>query len=100
MTTGLALGVDFLTIAAFNVGLTTAVTRPVVGHMVDVDLAAAYGTVVAVLAVGVTVNVGVARRERATAIEVGSHIHQGSAKEPVTNCHYVAAPADNRGVRK
>jgi uncharacterized membrane protein len=46
------------------IGLTTAMTLPVVGHMVDVDLAAAYGTVVAVLVVGVIVNVGVASREK------------------------------------
>lgn len=72
------------------IGLTTAVTLPIVGHMIDVDLAAAYATVVAVLVVGVIVNVGVARRER----------HQGSAKEPGTNCHHEATPADNRGVRK
>jgi hypothetical protein len=34
------------------IGLTTAVTLPVVGHMVDVDLAAACGIVAAVLALG------------------------------------------------
>jgi hypothetical protein len=82
------------------IGLTTAMTLPVVGHMVDVDLAAAYGTVVAVLVVGVIVNVGVASREKVTATEVGSPIHQGSAKKPVTNCHQLATPADNRGARK
>jgi len=49
------------------IGLTTAVTLPVVGYMVDVDLAAAYGIVVAVLALGVLVNVGVASREKMTA---------------------------------
>jgi hypothetical protein len=49
------------------IGLTTAVTLPVVGHMVDIDLAAAYGTVVAVLVLGVIVNVGVASRENITA---------------------------------
>ena len=49
------------------IGLTTAMTLPVVGHMVDVDLAAAYGTVVAVLVLGVIVNVGVASRETITA---------------------------------
>ena len=48
------------------IGLTTAMTLPVVGHMVDVDLAAAYGTVVAVLVLGVIVNVGVASRETIT----------------------------------
>jgi MFS family permease len=48
------------------IGLTTAITLPVVGHMVDVDLAAAYGTVVAVLVLGVIVNVGVASRETIT----------------------------------
>jgi hypothetical protein len=72
------------------IGLTTAVTLPIVGHMIDVDLAAAYATVVAVLVVGVIVNVGVARGE----------MHQGSAKEPGTNCRHEATPADNRGVRK
>jgi hypothetical protein len=46
------------------------------------------------------VNVGVARREKATAIETGSHIHQESAKEPVTNCQYEATQADQRGARK
>jgi hypothetical protein len=35
--------------------------------MVDVDLAAAYGTVVAVLVLGVFVNVGVASGEKLTA---------------------------------
>ncbi|HTI75234.1 MAG TPA: hypothetical protein VL634_09580 [Mycobacterium sp.] len=74
------------------IGLTTAMTLPVVGHMVDVDLAAAYATVVAVLVVGIVVNVGVARRERTTP--------QGSAKESVPNCRQEAIPADNRGVRK
>jgi MFS family permease len=49
------------------IGLTTAMTLPVVGHMVDVDLTAAYATVVAVLVVGVVVNVGVASREKITA---------------------------------
>jgi hypothetical protein len=49
------------------IGLTTAMTLPVVGHMVDVDLAAAYGTVVAVLLVGMIVNVVVASREKMTA---------------------------------
>jgi hypothetical protein len=46
------------------IGLTTAVTLPVVGHLVDHDLAAACGAVVAVLAVGTVVNIGVARREK------------------------------------
>lgn len=45
------------------IGLTTAVTLPVVGYVIDIDLVAAYGVVVVVLAVGVVVNVGVARRE-------------------------------------
>lgn len=49
------------------VGLTTAITLPMVGHLVDVDLAAAYGAVVAVLVVGMIVNVGVASREKASA---------------------------------
>jgi hypothetical protein len=49
------------------IGLTTAMTLPVVGHMVDVDLAAAYATVVAVLIVEVFVNVGVASREKTAA---------------------------------
>jgi MFS family permease len=48
------------------IGLTTAVTLPVVGHMVDVDLAAAYATVAAVLVLGIIVNVGVASREKMT----------------------------------
>jgi hypothetical protein len=82
------------------IGLTTAMTLPVVGHMVDVDLAAAYGAVVAVLVVGVFVNVAVASRERATAGGAGSQAHQESAKEPVPNCRHEATPADNRGVRK
>ena len=46
------------------IGLTTALTLPVVGHMVDVDLAAAYGVVVVVLALGVAANVFVAKREK------------------------------------
>ena len=41
-------------------------TLPVVGHMVDVDLAAAYATVVGVLVLGIIVNVGVASREKMT----------------------------------
>ncbi|MEO3756846.1 hypothetical protein ABGB19_00940 [Mycobacterium sp. B14F4] len=45
------------------IGLTTAITLPVVGHLVDVDLVAAYGMVVALLALGVVVNVCVARRD-------------------------------------
>jgi hypothetical protein len=48
------------------IGLTTAVTLPLVGHMVDIDLAAAYATVVAVLVLGVVVNIGVASREKIT----------------------------------
>ena len=48
------------------IGLTTAVTLPVVGHMVDVDLAAACATVAAVLVLGIIVNVGVASREKMT----------------------------------
>lgn len=46
------------------IGLTTAVTLPVVGYAVDVDLVSAYGVVVIVLEVGILVNVGVARGER------------------------------------
>jgi hypothetical protein len=46
------------------IGLTTAVTLPVVGHMVDRDLAAAFGAVVAVLVMGAVVNVGIAGREK------------------------------------
>lgn len=49
------------------IGLTTAMTLPLVGHMVDVDLAAACGTVVAILALGMIVNVGVASREKVAA---------------------------------
>ena len=49
------------------IGLTTAMTLPLIGHMVDIDLAAAYGTVVAVLMVGMIVNVGVASREKVAA---------------------------------
>ncbi len=45
------------------IGITTATTLPVVGHLVDKDLTAACGAVVAVLAVGALVNIGVARRE-------------------------------------
>jgi hypothetical protein len=62
------------------IGVTTAMTLPVVGHMIDVDLTAAYGVVVAVLVVGVFVNVGVASREKATAAAVGSHIDRGVRK--------------------
>lgn len=54
------------------IGLTTAMTLPVVGHMVDVNLAAAYGSVVAVLLVGMIVNVGVSRHEKLTAAEVST----------------------------
>jgi hypothetical protein len=46
------------------IGLTTATTLPVVGYLVDKDLAAAYGGVVALLALGAVVNMGVARREK------------------------------------
>ncbi|WP_142392603.1 MFS transporter [Mycobacterium sp. 3519A] len=46
------------------IGLTTALTLPVVGHLVDKDLAAACGAVVVVLTLGLGVNIGVARRER------------------------------------
>jgi hypothetical protein len=49
------------------IGLTTAMTLPVVGHMVDINLTAAYGAVVVVLVVGVILNVGVASREKLTA---------------------------------
>jgi hypothetical protein len=44
-------------------------TLPVVGHLVDKDkdLAAAYGAVAAVLALGLVVNIGVTRRETVTA---------------------------------
>ena len=45
------------------IGITTATTLPIVGYLVDKDLAAAYGAVVAILVVGVVVNIGVARRE-------------------------------------
>lgn len=46
------------------IGLTTAMTLPVIGHLVDKDLAAACGAVAAMLALGVVANIGVARRER------------------------------------
>jgi hypothetical protein len=46
------------------IGLTTAMTLPVVGHMVDLDLAAAYAAVVAVLVLGAVVNMRVAGREK------------------------------------
>jgi hypothetical protein len=46
------------------IGLTTATTLPVVGYLVDKDLAAAYGGVVALLALGAVVNMGVTRREK------------------------------------
>jgi hypothetical protein len=45
------------------IGLTTATVLPVVGYLVDKDLVAAYGGVVAFLALGAVVNIGVARRE-------------------------------------
>ena len=48
------------------IGVTTAATLPVVGYLVDKDLAAAYGAVVVVLALGVVVNIGVGRREIVT----------------------------------
>jgi MFS family permease len=82
------------------IGLTTAMTLPVVGHMVDVDLAAAYATVAGVLVVGIVVNVGVARRETMAAALASLGDHQGSAKQPVPNCRHEATPADIRGVRK
>jgi hypothetical protein len=53
------------------IGLTTAMTLPVVGLLVDIDLSAAYGAVIAVLVVGVVVNVGLASRER-SAVEDGA----------------------------
>ena len=46
------------------IGLTTAVTLPVVGYLVDKDLTAACGGVVALLALGAVANMGVARREK------------------------------------
>ena len=49
------------------IGLTTAMTLPVIGHLVDRDLATAYGAVVVVLVLGMVVNVGVANRETITA---------------------------------
>ena len=49
------------------IGLTTATVLPVVGYLVDKDLVAAYGIVVAVLLVGMIVNAGVASRQRLTA---------------------------------
>jgi hypothetical protein len=82
------------------IGLTTAMTLPVVGHMVDVELAAAYATVAGVLVVGIVVNVGVARRETTTAALASLDDHQGSAKQPDPNFRHQATPADNRGVRK
>jgi hypothetical protein len=82
------------------IGLTTAMTLPVVGHMVDVDLSAAYATVAGVLVVGIVVNVGVARRETMAPALASLGDHQGSAKQPVANCRHEATPADNRGVRK
>ena len=54
------------------IGLTTATTLPVVGYLVDKDLAAAYGAVVAVLALGVVVNMGVARRENVSREKVSA----------------------------
>jgi hypothetical protein len=46
------------------IGVTTAVTLPVVGHLVDKDLPAACVVVIAVLALGVMTNISVARREK------------------------------------
>ena len=46
------------------IGLTTATTLPVVGYLVDKDLTAACAGVVALLALGAVVNMGVARREK------------------------------------
>ena len=46
------------------IGLTTATTLPVVGYRADKDLVAAYVGVVAFLALGAVVNIGVARREK------------------------------------
>lgn len=45
------------------IGLTTAVTLPIVGYLVDVNLTVGYLAVVVVLAAGVFVNIRVARRE-------------------------------------
>ncbi|HET7665081.1 MAG TPA: MFS transporter [Mycobacterium sp.] len=44
------------------IGLTTAMTLPVIGHLVDKDLAAACGAVICVLALGAVMNMVVARR--------------------------------------
>ena len=52
------------------IGLTTATVLPVVGYLVDKDLTAAYGGVVALLALGAVVNMGVARREKVSREEV------------------------------
>ena len=46
------------------IGLTTATTLPVVGYLVDKDLTAACGGVVALLALGAVVNMGIGRREK------------------------------------
>ena len=54
------------------IGVTTAATLPVVGYLVDKDLAAAYGAVVVVLALGVVVNIGVGRRENVTREKVSA----------------------------
>ena len=51
------------------IGLTTAVTLPVVGYLVDKDLTAACGGVVALLALGAVANMGVARREKVSSRE-------------------------------
>ena len=50
------------------IGLTTAATLPVIGYLVDVDLAAAYGAVAVVLVAGMVVNAATAAsRERTDA---------------------------------
>jgi hypothetical protein len=84
------------------IGLTTAVTLTAVRHIVDVDLVAAYGTVVAVLVVDGPVGEcgGRQPREGRSLFTRSPRIRQGSAKEPVPNCRHEATPADNRGVRK
>ena len=46
------------------IGVTTATTLPVIGHLVDKELVAACGAVVAVLVIAAAVNTAVARRER------------------------------------
>jgi hypothetical protein len=54
------------------IGVTTAATLPVVGYLVDKDLAAAYGAVVVVLALGVVANMAIARRETVSHEKVGA----------------------------